>query len=371
MKQLALFLLLVSLTGVTLAQPPAPAISQVFVYFCTPGFLSCPVGIDPTLAPLQLSDGNLYTATFWGGQGNPNFGGTIARSSLSGQGLVIHTFASVAGRFLGGENPSVALLQGADGNMYGVTQNGGLNAFGVMYKLARNGNFQILHHFCSLQNCLDQAAPIIQGTDGNFYGVVNTAFFRITPLGVWSQIGTLPQTVLNNTRLLQGSDGNFYGAGDTLAFKLTPAGEFTLLHQFSYPVFPTSPLIQASDGNLYGATGASGPGTGIFRLSTTGDFAFIHTMTENEGFGPVQLLQATDGNLWGLSGYRDGSYFTITLDGVSIQSAPFHCSTTGCQPSGMIEASDGNFYGTATTGGLLPGENPLGTIFKIAAHLPH
>lgn len=61
-------------------------------------------------------------------------------------------------------------------------------------------------------------------------------------------------------------------------------------------------------------------------------------------------------------------YFAVTLGGTSITSGAFTCNSTGCQPQGMVEAKDGNFYGTAIMGGTAPG-NPEGTVFKIAAGL--
>jgi hypothetical protein len=242
-----------------------------------------------------------------------------------------------------------------------------------MFRVTPHGSFQLLYNFCSLAGCPDAGAPITLASDGNFYGVASKVFFRITPQGVWTQIASLPIDTGLMTQLIQANDGNFYGVTliSNAAFKVTPNGQYTLVHQFTYPVLPTSPLIQASDGNLYGATGASGPGTGIFRLSLMGDFQLIHAMTEAEGFGPVQLLQASDGNLWGLSNYRDGSYFAITLGGDSLYSGGFVCFATGCQPNGMIEASDGNFYGNTAHGGHASGEYPIGTVFKIAAGLPH
>jgi uncharacterized repeat protein (TIGR03803 family) len=346
-------------------EPSTPAISQVFVFFCNPGFTSCPNGFDPILTPIQLSDGNLYAVTFWGGQGNANAGGTVARTSISGQGFAIHTFQPVAGMFLGGENPAISFLEGPDGNLYGVTESGGTHNFGVMYKLQRNGTFQVLYNFCSLPGCPDNAVPLLLANDGNFYGVGFHSFFRITPQGTWTQISTLTQAGAGPGPLIQANDGNFYGPG----FRVTPSGQFTVLHQFHYPATPTTPVIQASDGNLYGATGGSGSGTGIYRMSLSGDFAFIHQMTDSEGYSPVQLLQASDGNLWGISDFRNGSFFSITLSGGSILSASFNCAATGCAPLGMFESRDGNFYGVAGAGGNLPGRNPLGTIFKIAAGL--
>lgn len=370
MKCLAAALLLLgSLCGSSFAQP-SPAVSQVFVFFCTASFQSCPNGLDSVLAPVRLSDGNLYAASFWGGQGNPNAGGTVIRTSTSGLGYAIHTFQPVGRAFPSGENPAIALLQGPDGNLYGVTEQGGTNNFGVLYKLASSGGFQVLYNFCSLPNCADAAVPITLANDGNFYGVADTTYFRITPQGVWSAIGTLSQSVGLSVRLIQARDGNFYGAANII-FRLTPTGHFAVLHRFTYPEEPSSPLIQASDGSFYGATGGSGPGTGIFRLTVSGYFAFIHQMTDAEGYSPVQLLQASDGNVWGISQFRDGSFFSISPSGVSLQSGAFNCSVSGCTPTGFIEAPDGNFYGVAEAGGSAPGQNPLGTVFKIAAGLNH
>jgi hypothetical protein len=151
-------------------------------------------------------------------------------------------------------------------------------------------------------------------------------------------------------------------------FRVTPSGQFTILQQFQTGLGTTSNLVQASDGYIYGATGLSGAGTGIYRISLSGQLEFIHEMTDGEGYSPIQLLQASNGNLWGLSDFRNGSFFTITLGGTSIASGAFTCGTTGCQPQGMLEGRDGNFYGTAISGGTGPG-NPEGTVFKIAAGL--
>ena len=370
MKRSAVICAVLSLSALTLAQPSPPPISQVFTFFCTPGFLSCPLGFDPVLSPIQLSDGNLYVVTFWAGQGNPNAGGTVVRVSPNGQALVIHTFEELGGQFLGGNHPSIGFVKGPDGNLYGVTEQGGSHNSGVMYRLARNGNFQIAYNFCSQPGCPDGPAAITLANDGNFYGAYLTTFFRITPQGVWTHIATLSQSVGTAVQLTQASDGNFYGAGNVV-FRITPSGQLTQLHQFRYPNFASSPLIQAHDNNLYGATAGEGSGTGIYRVTLSGEFAFIHQMTANEGYGPVQLLQASDGNLWGISDFSGGSFFTITLSGESIQSESFNCSQTGCGPQGMIEGTDGNLYGVGIAGGNRPGDIPLGTVFKIAAELPH
>lgn len=271
----------------------------------------------------------------------------------------------------------IGFAKGTDGALYGVTENGGAHAFGVFYEVTPQGFFRVLYNFCSLQGCPDGPGTIVLANDGNFYGAELHTIFRITPTGTWSLVHALnPTTEGTANFVVQASDGNFYGAGrvgnqDTL-FRVTRTGVFTILHRFPQ-WFPnvTTKLIQGSDGDLYGGTSGSGPGTGIFRLTLSGSFQFIHQMTDSEGFGPVQLLQASDGNLWGLSSYRDGSFFSISRSGVSLTSGSLNCFTTGCSPQGMTEGTDGNLYGTAISGGHALGQNPEGTVFKIAAGLPH
>ena len=367
-------ILILALATTCIAQP---AITQVVAFWCNQSFSSCPNGFDPTLAPIQLSDGNLYVATWWAGQGNPNAGGTIFRTAPAGQGFVIHTFqsSSVGGGFPNGNHPVIGFAQGTDGSLYGTTEQGGVSNDGVMYKLARNGSFQVLYNFCSLPGCPDGPGPLTLANDGNFYGGEFHTIYRITPTGTWSLVHALdPSTEGTAGALIQASDGNFYGPGwlndHGTIFRVTPSGEFTILYTFQLGEGVSSNLVQASDGYIYGGTGLSGPGTGIFRISLSGNLEFIHQMTDGEGYSPIQLLQASDGNLWGLSDFRNGSFFAITLGGASLTSGAFNCNTTGCQPQGMIEGRDGNFYGTAISGGNMPGLNPEGTVFKIAAGLP-
>jgi uncharacterized repeat protein (TIGR03803 family) len=373
MKTLLGFMVVMALATTCFAQPP---ISEVVAFYCNQNFTSCPNGFDPTLPPIQLSDGYLYVATWWAGLGNPNAGGTIFRAAPFGQGIVIHTFqwASPNGSFPNGEHPVLGFAQGSDGYIYGATEQGGSHNNGVMYKLGRNGSFQVLYNFCSLASCPDGPGPLTLGSDGNFYGGEFHTIYRITPQGNWSLVHALdPNTEGTAGFLIQASDGNFYGTGwlandQGTVFRVTPSGHFTILHQFQIGLAASSNLVQASDGYIYGATGLSGAGTGIFRMTLSGDLQFIHQMTDTEGYSPLQLLQASDGNLWGLSDFRNGSFFAVTLGGASVTSGPFTCATTGCQPQGMIQGRDGNFYGTAIMGGTFPG-NPEGTIFKIAAGL--
>jgi len=68
---------------------------------------------------------------------------------------------------------------------------------------------------------------------------------------------------------------------------------------------------------------------------------------------------------------RPGYVFAVTTKGKTIFSEEFNCATDGCNPLSLIEASDGNFYGLTDIGGSVSrGDNPNGTVFKVATGLP-
>lgn len=84
--------------------------------------------------------------------------------------IQLHEFGNSA---FDGETPSGSLIQGTDGNFYGVTFLGGVNDAGVIFKMTTHGAVTTLYSFCaqgSFPNCPDGDSPVglIQGTDGNF-----------------------------------------------------------------------------------------------------------------------------------------------------------------------------------------------------------
>jgi uncharacterized repeat protein (TIGR03803 family) len=96
----------------------------------------------------------------------------------------------------------------------------------------------------------------------------------------------------------------------------------------------------------------------------------LHSFDSTDGAGPeAALIQATDGNFYGTTSgggvHASGTVFKITPAGKLTTLYSF-CSQTNCPDganpiAGLIQATDGNFYGTATQGGA----NGGGTLFKI------
>jgi len=157
-----------------------------------------------------------------------------------------------------------------------------------------------------------------------------------------------------------------------------PAQTFTTLHSFEGMdgAYPYAELVQAIDGNLYGTTyqgGANGSGT-VFKITPSGTLTTLYSFCSQsnctDGRNPdAGLVQATDGNLYGTApfggAYDEGTVFKITPSGTLTTLYSF-CSQSGC-PDGywpvtaLVQGTDGNFYGTAYGGGA----NGWGTVFKV------
>jgi len=227
---------------------------------------------------------------------------------------------------------------------------------------------------------------IVQGRDGNMYGGGAAAcgsgqgtIYKISPAGVESAFFIFPfgWTQCGGAGLTLGSDGNFYGtcvAGNpALAmgniFRLTPAGVITDLHDFtgtngdSLPVYPP---IQGVDGNFYGVTGTLSVCGNVYKLTPAGVYTNLHTFVFGNECLSSNLVQASDGNLYGtladcpvVQGL--GCVYKISTAGVfkTIHNFAF---TTGAVPcTGLIQGKDGKLYGATQQGAL----NGNGNIYKM------
>jgi uncharacterized repeat protein (TIGR03803 family) len=314
--------------------------------------------------------------------------------------------------YVDGSGPVAALIQATDGNVYGTTFVGGsgLNAFGTVYKITPAGSLTTVYDFCSLPNCSDgdfTYGGVIQGADGNFYGVATDGgtgnggtVFVLTPgkgLTVLYNFCSQPNCGDGSTSTaspIQGTDGNFYGTtneggadGDGTVFKMTPGGRLVRLHSFCSEsgcadgFEPFVGVIEAGDGNLYGTTsngGVSGAGT-AFRLTKSGALTTLYSFCSQPACvdGAVEngLIQGKDGYFYGTTAIGGtsqscsggcGLAFRLTAQGVLTPLYSF-CSQGGCAdgeyPEGqLVQATDGNFYGVTYQGGA----QNAGTIFKLA-----
>jgi uncharacterized repeat protein (TIGR03803 family) len=194
--------------------------------------------------------------------------------------------------------------------------------------------------------------------------------------------------------LVQGSDGNFYGTTELggsgtfgTVFKMTPSGMLTTLYNFSGGAdgrYPCAGLVQGGDGNFYGTTFLGGtysaycgdPGCGTaFTITPGGALTTLCSFCAQPGCADgsrpsAGLVQASDGNFYGTT-YRGGArlggtVFKLTPAG-SLTTLYSFCAQGGCadgeEPvAGLVQARGGNFYGTTTYGGAY---TSYGTVFKM------
>jgi len=244
-----------------------------------------------------------------------------------------------------GANPVyTSLIQGRDGNLYGTTLGGGSNGGGTVFKITPRGTLNTLYSFCSQPNCADGALPyagLVQGSDGNFYGTT-----------------------------YQGGASGVFGT----VFKITPSGALTTLHSFNLSdgAGPDAGLVQAENGDFYGTT-AGGPSSNtgtIFKITSTGSLTTLHIFDGADGSGPVgTLTQDNYGNLYGTTPYGAGygTIFKITLSGTLTVLHSFTLTDGSYPYGGLVQGSDGSFYGTTYGGGDTSNcfGNGCGTVFKI------
>ena len=261
--------------------------SPAGVYTNLHSFGSSPTdGRQPFAALVQGSDSNFYGTTYYGGT---NGVGTVFRVSLAGNYTILYSFVGFPND---GAQPEAALIQANDGNFYGTTIAGGTNGLGTVFRFSSGGGETNLYTFGgSPTDGLEPSAALVQGSDGNLYGTtydggssgVGTVF-RISPGGNYTNLysfGSSPgDGNFIGAGLLQGSDGNFYGTAilgganhQGTVYRISPSSSYTNLYAFGNTpgdgFQPYAALVQGIDGNLYGtatAGGASSVGT-IFRLT--------------------------------------------------------------------------------------------------------
>ncbi len=385
---------------------------------------------------IQGVDGNLY-GSFNSTEGTYGYGGSLFKMTPAGALTTVYTFCSQP-NCTDGTGPS-GLVLGTDGNFYGVTLEGGGNTSincngeevggcGTVFKVTPAGKLTTIYNFCALANCADGSLPgavLVQGTDGNFYGttgyggLAGTCYgdlekptgcgtiFKITPKGVLTTLYDFCSGATCTSDpggLVVGPNGNFYGTtnfggtgnGGTQCesaacgtfFTITSAGALTTLYSFciatgcpdgAHPVG----LVVGSDGNFYGTAGDGGAYDwgSVFKITAGGTLTTLYsfcaqTNCPDGAYPQAGLVQATDGNFYGTtSGYGangvGGTIFRISHSG-TLKTLYSFCSETDCNdgtgPSApLFQATNGTLYGTDTGGGTAGG----GTVFALTTGLSH
>jgi uncharacterized repeat protein (TIGR03803 family) len=188
----------------------------------------------------------------------------------------------------------------------------------------------------------------------------------------------------NPTTLIQGSNGNLFGLTEYGScgapacgklFEITPAGKLTTVYNFCSQAgcpdgrFPTA-LLQAANGKFYGlaAEGGAYDGGVVFELTPTGKLTTLYSFCAKpkagcpDGSSPNRLMQASNGDFYGSTtnggAHNGGTLFVITTGGklTTLFSLQYRQDANT-----MIQGADGNLYGTSHAGG----SSLYGTVFKL------
>ena len=233
--------------------------------------------------------------------------------------------------------------------------------------------------------------------------------FKITPKGALTTLYSFTGGADGGSPiggLVLATDGNYYGttyqggaindpqcgsSGCGTVFKVTPEGVLTTIFSFTglNGLYPEAPLVQATTGTFYGTTNYGGSGSGlygtVFTVTPEGSLKTLHFFCSlyncADGTNPAAgLAQATDGNFYGTTsgtnafGSVPGTVFRVTQGG-GLQTLHTFCARTNCGDgyapfAGLLQATDGAFYGTAAGGGTSSNcSGGCGTVFRVCLGL--
>lgn len=377
----------------------APATARPQTFSTLHGFIGTD-GQAPNGSLVQGVDGNLYgTAS-----------NTIFRITKRGMLTVLYNLCQTASCAAS----SAPLTLGFGGNLFGTTMSGGMKGCGSVFEITHRGELTTLYSFSCTSGNAPNPSGLIAATDGNFYGTTFSGgdvacnsqgcgtVFRISSAG---QLRILYRfrsvdAGYGPSRLLQATDGDFYGLtvggpkGYGTVFKMTPQGELTTMYSFDSTTNVPTALVHSTDGNFYGLTSGDGVTTygSIFRMTPSGTVTVLYTFPNfTVGSFPYSLMQGDDGNFYGTTAWGGayceqwcGTIFKVTPDG-TLNTLHSFCSqvssqgacTDGNFPNGLLQATNGRFYGTTVFGGKQesgcssgpPPQNGCGTVFQVATGL--
>jgi uncharacterized repeat protein (TIGR03803 family) len=313
-------------------------------------------GANPFPALVQATNGDLYGTTYGGGA---NLEGAIFKVTPAGALTLVYSFCSQT-NCTDGSLPRGGLIQDSNGDLYGTTEGGGANNRGTVYKITTAGALTTLYSFCNLAGCMDGGQPyagLVQASNGGLYGTTTAG-------------------------------GNGFGT----IYEITAGGAFTNLYSFCPEsqsgcpdgASPAAALVQASNGDFYGTTSSGGanssPGCGgyncgtVFKFTGSGAPTTLYSFCAKsgcaDGYAPYDaLVQATNGDFYGTTwlggaNNNNGTVFQITPTG-KLKTLHSFCAQSGCTDgqgpvAGLIQGTDGNLYGTTTAGGI-----GYGTMYEI------
>lgn len=315
---------------------------------------------------------------------------------------VIHSFTGASGD---GASSASAPTLGKDGSFYGVTPQGGSSQLGMIYKLAADGTTTSLYSFPAGDASGDRPVQsLVRDADGNFYGMANNGanggrgtIFKITPDGSFTVLHTLSPNATEgraaDNGLALGKDGYLYGVAaiggaksNGTFFRLKRDGSgFAVLHSFDpspgLAARPQASLVRAADGSFYGLAAYvrddNNIGYGaVYRITTAGVMTTLYAFMDNSlepPTGTPQLDAAGNLYFYGSASNSTKSGRIYKLDTAGALSTLHHFTALDGQPGPyskqLYRGKDGRLYGTAANGGSHAPADPsygaYGTVFSL------
>jgi uncharacterized repeat protein (TIGR03803 family) len=325
----------------------------------------CLDGRNPSAGLIQASNGDLYGTTANGGAICQTLllCGTVFKITPGGTMTTLYSFCAQA-NCADGANPTGALVQAADGELYGTTDYGGANNGGTVFKITTSGTLTTIYSFCAQANCTDgkyPAAGLVQGANGDLYGTTgyggayttSGTVFQIAPDGMLTTLYSFcaEADCADGSELYAGltraTDGNFYGTtfdgganSDGTIFQITPSGTLTTLYNFCSEANcadgenPYAGLVQATNGDFYGTTLGNGDNNNsndgtVFSLSL-GLGPFVKSVPDAGAVGSAVKILGT--NLTGASAVTFNgtpATFTVNSTGTAISTTVPTGAATG------------------------------------------
>lgn len=259
------------------------------------------------------------------------------------------------------------LLQTNDGTFYGVTEFGGTNGAGTIYKITGT-TYKILHNF-DMATGSYPVGGLTQGADGNLYGTTTAGgntnagvLYRFTPVGTYSVLvnfdGAHPAAGYQSyAGLIAGSDGKLYGVtiwgglyGYGVIFSLTTGGAYTPLYSFSAPLGDgayTTPMLH-TNGTVFGMTARGGAaGKGVIYSFSDGIPRFAKLVNRAGAVGTAVNILGT--------GFSTAS--SVRFNGAP---ASFHVISDSYLTA-IVPSGETGFVSVTTSAGTLQ----TGNIFKV------
>jgi uncharacterized repeat protein (TIGR03803 family) len=279
---------------------------------------------------------------------------------------------------------------GPDGALYGIHALGGERGLGTLFRWSSADGFSMVRHFDYADGGpAEPEAGLIVGSDGVMWGTSmfgGTTFqgtiYSVSTDGTVTVRAEFDSSLGMNFpqgALLEGKPGRFYVTTANGVYRFDSRNsKLKVLYRFDGTHDgggSTAALVRGPDGKLYGTNaqgGKLGHGT-LFRLDADGsNFEVLKPLDgkwEGSGLGHPLLL-ASDGNFYGCTSgggvFNRGVVFRISLKGHHYEVLHHFAggSNDGSYPRcALVEGADGALYGNTVEGGAAP--QSYGTVFRM------